>query len=128
MRYRILKSQICGATLTDSNLEYIGSITVDQNHLESCGILPNEQVHVWNNTSGTRLVTYALEGPAGSGVFCINGAGAHLFSVGDNITVSAFLETEKIPAGYRPRIVFLSRTKTEQDCGHVCDPVEEVSG
>lgn len=102
----ILKAEITGATVTDANLDYIGSITIDSLILKASGIYLNEQVHVWNNTNGARLVTYALEGEPGSGVICINGAGAHLFSIGNNVSVAAF-SAIKSNGQDRPAPVFI---------------------
>ena len=78
MTRNMFKSKIHRAVVTDADLEYEGSVTLDTNLLEAADILPFEAVHIWNVTRGTRLQTYALEGPRGSGVCCINGAAAHL--------------------------------------------------
>ncbi len=84
------KGKIHRATITEANIDYIGSLTVDVELLESADILPFEQVHVVNVSNGQRLVTYAIEGERGSGVMCLNGAAAHRGSPGDIIIVIAY--------------------------------------
>jgi len=71
------------ATITHADLDYEGSVTIDADLLDAAGILQHEEVQIWNITQGTRLATYALEGPRGSGVICVNGAAAHHMSPGD---------------------------------------------
>lgn len=110
----VLKAEIAGATVTDANLEYIGSITVDARILKESGVLPNEQVHVWNNTTGARLVTYALEGEPGSGIICVNGAGAHLFSVGNKVSIAAFRQMNTNEGnGSKPMVIKLDESNRE---------------
>lgn len=106
MRVTLLKGKIHRATVTDANIDYEGSLTVDANLLEAAGILPWELIHVWDITRGTRLVTYAMVGEPNSGVVCVNGAGAHLVKPGDLVIVAAFCEME-VEEGRRhtPRIV-----------------------
>ncbi|MGO8670047.1 MAG: aspartate 1-decarboxylase [Capsulimonadaceae bacterium] len=87
---QLLKSKIHRATVTDANLEYIGSITVDSALLEAVNIWPGEFVHVWNITNGERFETYALSGEAGSGMIQINGAGAHKARKGDRVIIASF--------------------------------------
>jgi aspartate 1-decarboxylase len=86
----LLKSKIHRATATEANLHYEGSITVDSNLLEAADILPNEQVDVLNIHNGSRLTTYAIPGPAGSGVICMNGAGARLVQPGDLLIICSY--------------------------------------
>ena len=83
MRLSIFKSKIHRATVTDANLHYEGSITIDTNLMKMANLLPYEQVHVWDITNGKRLITYVLEGEQNSGTICINGAGAHLIHKDD---------------------------------------------
>lgn len=92
MKRTLFKSKIHRATVTDANLEYEGSITLDEELMKAADILPWEQVHVWDVTSGNRLVTYAIPGKGGSGVVCINGAGAHLIQKGNIVIVATFAE------------------------------------
>jgi aspartate 1-decarboxylase len=84
------KGKIHRAVVTEANVDYVGSLTVDTDLLERSDILPFEQVHVVNVTNGERLVTYAIAGPAGSGVICLNGAAAHKGSPGDIFIVIAY--------------------------------------
>ena len=91
MLRRMLKAKIHRATVTEADLHYEGSITIDRDLLTAADILPHEQVHCWNVTRGTRFTTYALEGAAGSGVICINGAAAHLAGVGDLVIITTFV-------------------------------------
>src|SRR5439155_14449246 len=98
MRRVMFKSKIHRATVTQADLDYEGSLTLDRNLLEAADILPGEQVHVWNVTRGTRLQTYAITGEAGSGVVCINGAAAHLVSPGDLVIVATFTDLDEAEA------------------------------
>jgi aspartate 1-decarboxylase len=91
----MLKAKIHRATVTEANLNYDGSLTVDSTLLDAAEILPYELIHVWDVTRGTRLITYAMPGPPNSGVICVNGAGAHLVHVGDLVIVAAFAEMER---------------------------------
>jgi aspartate 1-decarboxylase len=108
MRRFMLKSKIHRAHVTDADVHYEGSLTVDGSLLEAADILPHEQVHVWNVTRGTRLTTYAIAGEPGSGVMCVNGAAAHLARPGDVIIVATFADFDDAAArSHRPRVVFV---------------------
>lgn len=99
-----LRSKIHKATVTEANLEYVGSVTIDQELLEHAGIAEYERVLIVDNTNGARLETYALAGEPGSGVVCINGAAAHLVREGDEVIVMAFeLSDEPV----RPRTILV---------------------
>lgn len=89
---RMLKSKIHRATVTDANVEYVGSITIDAELMAAADILEHEAVMVWNVTNGNRFETYAITGEAGSGTMCVNGAAAHLVDVGDIIIVGTFVD------------------------------------
>lgn len=89
MRWQ-LRSKIHKATVTQANLDYIGSITIDNALIEKARLWPGEKVLVVSNTSGARLETYVIVGPRGSGVICMNGAAAHLISAGDEIIIMGF--------------------------------------
>src|SRR5262249_34312918 len=100
-------SKIHRATVTEANLNYEGSLTVDAKLLEAADILQNEQVHVWDVTRGTRLVTYAITGAPGSGIICVNGAGAHLIHPGDIVIIAAFADLEDAEARkHQPKVIF----------------------
>ena len=90
MQIRMFKGKIHRATVTHADLHYEGSVTIDQDLLDASGILPHEEVHIWNCTNGSRLSTYALSGPRGSGAICINGAAAHLATPGDLVILANF--------------------------------------
>lgn len=84
------KSKIHGATVTDANLKYRGSITIDANLMAAAGLLPHEWVHVVNVNNGNRLETYTITGEAGSGVICLNGAAARLVQPGDKVIIMSY--------------------------------------
>jgi aspartate 1-decarboxylase len=104
----MLKSKIHRATITQADVNYQGSLTLDANLLEASDILEFEEVHVWNVTRGSRFHTYAMVGEPGSGVVCVNGAAALLVEPGDLIIVATFtmLEADEMK-GFRPTIVFV---------------------
>jgi aspartate 1-decarboxylase len=108
MRRILFKSKIHRATVTQADLDYEGSVTIDQHLLRAADIVPYEKVAIWNVTRGTRLETYALEGEPGSGVICINGAAAHLNQPGDLVIIATFAEVEEAQvAGWKPTVVFV---------------------
>ena len=108
MRRTFLKSKIHRATVTGADLEYEGSVTIDEDLLEAAGIWDYEAIHVWNITRGTRLQTYAIKGQRGSGVVCINGAAAHLNQPGDLVILSSFAELEESEArAFKPTVVLV---------------------
>ncbi len=107
MRRTMIKSKIHRATVTSTDLHYEGSITIDRDLLDAADILPYEQVHVWDVTNGTRLITYALEGERKSGTIQVNGAGAHLIHPGDIVIIATFTELDTALAkDYAPLVVF----------------------
>jgi aspartate 1-decarboxylase len=102
------KSKIHRATVTEANVNYIGSLTIDLDLMDAVDILPYEQVHVVNVTNGERLETYAIAGARGSGVMCLNGAAAHRGSPGDIIIVIAYGHVSDAEARtLQPRVVFV---------------------
>lgn len=104
----MFKSKIHRATVTEANLNYMGSITIDETLLKAAGILPGEKVQVVNNNNGSRLETYCIGGAAGSGVICLNGAAARLVHPGDTVIIIAYaMMTPEEAAGYRPRVVMV---------------------
>ena len=90
MFIEVMNSKIHRAKVTDANLNYIGSVTIDEDWMDEVGILTNQQVHIVNVTNGERLVTYAIPGERGSGTVCLNGAAAHKASVGDTVIIIAY--------------------------------------
>ena len=91
---QLLRSKIHKATVTEANLAYIGSITIDADLLEKVGLWPGEKVLVVSNPSGVRLETYVITGEPGSGVICMNGAAAHLIKTGDEVIIMGFEVTD----------------------------------
>jgi aspartate 1-decarboxylase len=109
MQLQLLKAKIHRATVTRSDLNYEGSIGIDELLLEASGIVPFEAVHIWNVTNGERFQTYALPSPKGSGEICLNGAAARKAEVGDLVIVAAFgLYTDPDDVmQHMPRLVFV---------------------
>ena len=108
VRLHLFKSKIHRATVTHADLDYEGSVTISGELLDAAGILEHEQVHIWNVTQGTRLVTYALRGDNHSGIICINGAAAHLANPGDKVIIATFAEVEAAAAeNWKPTVVFV---------------------
>jgi len=108
MLLRMLKSKIHNATVTETNTEYQGSITIPKDLLERVGMLAYEQVQVYNITNGNRLETYIIEGEEGSNQICMNGAAARLANVGDKIIVAAYCYLTKDELeDYEPTIIVL---------------------
>ena len=108
MRRRMFLSKIHRAVVTHADLDYEGSCTIDADLLDAADILANQELHIWNVTRGTRIVTYALPGPRGSGVVCINGAAAHNNDPGDLVILATFGEMDTEEArGFEPKIVMV---------------------
>lgn len=108
MILNMMKSKIHRATVTEANVDYVGSITIDKDLMDAVGILPNEQVQVVDNNNGARLVTYAIPGEAGSGVICLNGAAALLVNVGDIVIIMSFAGmTEKEAKVHTPQVILV---------------------
>jgi aspartate 1-decarboxylase len=106
---RLFKSKIHRATVTHADLDYEGSVTIDEDLLDASGIWEYEAVHVWNVTRGTRLETYAIKGERGSGVVCINGAAAHLNKPGDIVILATFADFEEAEArAHEPKVVLVN--------------------
>ncbi|MDN5326306.1 MAG: aspartate 1-decarboxylase [Moorella sp. (in: firmicutes)] len=122
----MMKSKLHRATVTAADLNYVGSITIDSDLMAAADILPNEKVQVVDNNNGARLETYAIPGPAGSGVICVNGAAARLVQPGDIIIIIAYGIFDDREAGtYQPRVIFLdarnkiTAVKKEEQPGQV---------
>lgn len=108
MKLTMFKSKLHQMKVTEANLHYEGSITIDKDLLDKAGILPYEKVQVLNITNGSRLETYTIAGERGSRVCCLNGAAARLTQVGDRIIVIAYAEmTPEEAERHRPRIVIV---------------------
>ncbi len=104
----MMKAKIHRATVTEANLNYVGSITIDADLLEAVDILPHEKVQVVNNQNGARLETYVIAGERGSGILCLNGAAARLVQPGDQVIVMSYATmTEEEAQSHRPRIAIM---------------------
>lgn len=104
----LMKAKLHNASVTQADLNYQGSIAIDSALLEESGILPNEQVHVYNVSNGARFVTYAIRAPKGSKQICVNGAAARLAAPGDRVIVVAYCQMDEAEARrYEPRVLLL---------------------
>ena len=107
MLITILKSKIHRVRVTEANLDYVGSITIDEDLMDAVGIVAGEKVQVVDNTNGARLETYTIPGRRGSGEICMNGAAAHLMHPGDTVIIMAYaLMTPDEAKGFKPQIIF----------------------
>jgi aspartate 1-decarboxylase len=107
MLLHIHKSKIHRATITEANLNYVGSITIDEDLLEAANIMEGEKVQIVNNNNGERIETYTIKGPRGSGVICLNGAAARKAEVGDIVIIICYaLMTPEEAKDYKPSTVF----------------------
>lgn len=126
MLLNMFKGKIHRATVTEANLNYVGSITIDSTLLEASGILPGERVQIVNNNNGARLETYVIKGEANSGVICLNGAAARLVQPGDNVIIIAYawLDQEEAKT-FEPKVVFvdennrIAETSNEEKHGEI---------
>ncbi|MCT7982628.1 aspartate 1-decarboxylase [Laspinema sp. A4] len=108
MQRTLLLAKIHNCTLTDANLNYVGSISIDQKLMEAAGILPYEQVQVVNKSNGERLITYAIEAPGESGAIELNGAAARLGAPGDRLIIMTYGQfTPEEVTTYSPRVVLV---------------------
>lgn len=115
---RMFLGKIHRATVTHADLDYEGSVTIDADLMDAAGILENEEIHIWNVTRGTRLVTYALRGPNGSGVVCVNGAAAHLMKPGDLAILATFGElTDEEARAHEPKVVLVDEHNRIKEMG-----------
>ncbi len=112
----VLRSKIHHATVTEANLDYVGSITIDQDLIDAVGLWPNEKVLVVSNTTGVRLETYVISGEAGSGIIGINGAAAHLINAGEKVIIMGF---ESVAEPIDPKVILV-----DDDNQIVCNLVE----
>lgn len=108
MMVNMFKGKIHRATVTEANLNYVGSVTIDKDLMDKAGILPGERVQIVNNNNGARLETYTIEGEPGSGVVCLNGAAARLVQPGDNVIIIAYCWIgQKEALEFEPKVVFV---------------------
>lgn len=108
MRRTMMKSKLHRATVTEANLDYVGSITIDRDLMDAADLLAHERVQVVDNNNGARLETYVIEGARGSGTVCLNGAAARLVQPGDTVIIISYAELEDAEARrWEPTVVFL---------------------
>ena len=126
----LMTGKLHRVTTTAAKIDYIGSCAIDQTLMDAAGILPNEQIHLWNVNNGERLVTYTIEAPRGSGIISVNGSAAHRARIGDILIVAAFGQvTETEAHHHQPKVVFVNQrnqiiTADEaRKLGVVTDPV-----
>lgn len=104
----MMKAKLHRATVTEANLNYIGSITIDEDLLDLVDMLPNEKVQIVNNNNGARLETYIIPGPRGSGVICLNGAAARMVHVGDTVIIISYaMMSDEEARRHTPKIAVL---------------------
>jgi aspartate 1-decarboxylase len=130
MRRTLFKSKIHRATVTHADLEYGGSVSIDEDLLDAAGIWEWEMVHVWNITRGTRLQTYAIKGARGSGTICINGAAAHLNKPGDLVILATFADMDESEARtFEPTVVLVDAKNriVAKDAVEVPGPARRVT-
>ena len=115
----MLRGKIHRATVTEANVDYEGSITIDRDLMDAAGIAEFEQVHVLDVDNGARLTTYAIEGPRGSGVICLNGAAARLIDRGDLVIILAYDQVpESEVRDHKPTLVYVDADNRVQRVGH----------
>lgn len=126
MRF-VMRSKIHRATVTDADVDYVGSISIDSELMQAAGIEEWEKVHVLDVTNGSRLETYAIKAPAGSGKICINGAAAHLVHPDDLVILLTFegIPNDQIEA-YSPTIVHVNSRNEVVDIGQELSATEYV--
>lgn len=129
MLLKILKGKIHRAVVTEADLNYVGSVTVDSDLLEASGILPHEAVEIYDITNGARLVTYALRAKPGSGTLCINGAAAHLVKKGDLVILCSFALMDAFEAEtFQPRVVLVDNKNAIRSVSRYVDGVFVENG
>ncbi|OBA09495.1 aspartate 1-decarboxylase [Bacillus subtilis] len=119
--YRTMMSgKLHRATVTEANLNYVGSITIDEDLIDAVGMLPNEKVQIVNNNNGARLETYIIPGKRGSGVICLNGAAARLVQEGDKVIIISYkMMSDQEASSHEPKVAVLNdQNKIEQMLGN----------
>lgn len=116
----MMSSKLHRATVTEANLNYVGSITIDEDLIDAVGMLPNEKVQIVNNNNGARLETYIIPGKRGSGVICLNGAAARLVQEGDKVIIISYkMMSDQEAASHEPKVAVLNdQNKIEQMLGN----------
>ncbi len=111
----LLKSKIHRATVTEADLNYDGSVTLDRDLMDAADIVPHERVEIYDITNGARLTTYAISGPRGTGTVCINGAAAHLVKPGDLVIIVSYAEySNEEAADHQPSVVLVDHQNRQR--------------
>ncbi len=119
----ILKAKLHRATVTEANLNYTGSLTIDRDLIDTAGIIVHEKVQVVNNNNGARFETYVIEGKRGSGIICLNGAAARLVQPGDKVIIMAYAHmTPEEASNYKPTVLLLD------DNNQILKKITETAG
>ncbi|WP_018157348.1 aspartate 1-decarboxylase [Demetria terragena] len=127
MQRTLVNGKIHRATVTQADLHYVGSITIDQTLMKEADLVEGELVHVVDITNGSRLETYVITGPAGSGVICINGAAAHLVNPNDLVIIMSYVSLDEAEVlVHQPKVVHVDENNSIVALGH--DPAEPVPG
>jgi aspartate 1-decarboxylase len=128
MMRKMLRAKIHRATVTQADVDYEGSVTIDRNLLDATDLLPNEAVCIWDVTNGNRLETYAVEGERGSGVICVNGAAAHLIRPGDLVIIAAYTWLDEAEArAHKPKVVFVDeKNRIKEERSEIPGPLRAV--
>ena len=118
MQRNMLYAKLHRVTVTQADMNYVGSVTIDRALLEAARMMPNERVDIVDVTNGNRLTTYVIEGQEGSGEVCINGAAAHLIQPGDIVIIIAYAQMDEAEAAsFEPRVVFVDHDNRIVDIG-----------
>ncbi|MEC2307483.1 aspartate 1-decarboxylase [Bacillus atrophaeus] len=119
MYHTMMSGKLHRATVTEANLNYVGSITIDEDLIDAVGMLANEKVQIVNNNNGARLETYIIPGERGSGVICLNGAAARLVQPGDTVIIISYkMMSEQDAASHQPKVAVLNeKNEIEQMLG-----------
>ena len=129
MLLTMLHSKIHRATVTQADLHYVGSLTIDRDLMDAAGLRPGQEVDVVDVDNGNRLTTYAIEGERGTGILCINGAAARLISPGDLVIVIAYAQmTPEEADEFEPQVVFVDRSNKVIEVGHDAGDVPDGYG
>lgn len=107
MNIEVMKSKIHRATITQADLNYIGSIAIDQDLMDAANLIENERVHIYNITNGERLETYVIKGKRGSGIISLNGAAARKAAVGDKVIIVSYASMDfEVAKNFKPHVIF----------------------
>ena len=116
MQIPVLKSKIHRATVTEANIDYVGSITIDENLMDAVNLIENEQVHVLNYSNGERIITYVIKGERGSGIICMNGPAALKFKPGDDVIIISYATMDFEEAKkFKPSLVYPQNNRIKKD-------------